>query len=232
MNGWAETAKFPGMTRRGRPTTSIVGKYPNRIRAVRERRSMTQQDVAKAAATTHGTVGKLERGELQLKVHQLLAFARALKCDPARLLPDGGDNAVPVDGFIGQNATVQPYGQNHAPEATVTVECPLGLDPETTRALEVREGALFPIEDGWLLFYAELDGIAPDAIGHLCVVREHPAKPLVIRHLRRGARAGLYTLFAANAAPLENVDVMAASPVRACLPADLVHPTPPLPRPA
>lgn len=60
----------------------------NRIRLVRKRRRMTLKQVAEAIGVNHGTVSRLERGEMRLDEHYLGLLARALGVDPVELLTD------------------------------------------------------------------------------------------------------------------------------------------------
>lgn len=60
----------------------------NRIRAVRKRRGMTLKKVSAAIGINHGTLSRLERGEMRLDDNYLDLIARALEVDPVELLTD------------------------------------------------------------------------------------------------------------------------------------------------
>lgn len=83
----AETDQMRAMVKRGRPGVAFKGRIPNRIREIRERRGITQQNLAKALDTDFQGIGKLERGENRLRVDQLLPIAKALGCHPGELVP-------------------------------------------------------------------------------------------------------------------------------------------------
>lgn len=77
---------------RGRPPKIRIEKYPNNLRALREARGMSQTKVGELVGLAGGTVGKIERGDLRLKMDQIAAFARALDCRPFEIL--GGETPL------------------------------------------------------------------------------------------------------------------------------------------
>lgn len=60
----------------------------NRIRKLREARGLTQTQLGAAIGTTHGTISKLERGELELKADQVRRLARAMRVHPGELFEE------------------------------------------------------------------------------------------------------------------------------------------------
>lgn len=62
--------------------------------------------------------------------------------------------------------------------------------------------------------FFEQEAKSPEAvIGKLCVVRVRGTPNPMIREVRRGQTAGLFTLLSWAASPLENVEVVEAHPV-------------------
>ncbi len=59
---------------------------PNYLRAWREAAGLSQEELAKAAETTHQVIGYLERGRTQLSAKWLRKLAPILKTTPGRLL--------------------------------------------------------------------------------------------------------------------------------------------------
>jgi len=59
---------------------------PNYLRAWREHRGMSQQELAEKAETTHQVIGYLERGRTQLSAKWLRKLAPILGTTPGRLL--------------------------------------------------------------------------------------------------------------------------------------------------
>jgi len=58
------------------------------IAARRRSRGLSQSRLAEVLAVDHSVVSRWELGTRTPGVHRLLAIARALDCDPARLLPE------------------------------------------------------------------------------------------------------------------------------------------------
>ncbi len=72
------------------PTTHeplVDAALPNRIRELRERRQMTQEELASAIGTSKMQVSRLERGERRLTQSWMERIATALQLHPAELLP-------------------------------------------------------------------------------------------------------------------------------------------------
>ncbi len=60
--------------------------FPNNLRALREDRGWSQQEVADRVGWHVTTIGKLERGDRELKASQISALSRALQCRPFEIL--------------------------------------------------------------------------------------------------------------------------------------------------
>lgn len=63
------------------------GSLPNRIRELRERRQLTQEELAAAIGTSKMQVSRLERGERRLTQSWMERIGQALRVHPAELLP-------------------------------------------------------------------------------------------------------------------------------------------------
>jgi transcriptional regulator with XRE-family HTH domain len=59
----------------------------DRIRALREGKGWFQEDLAKAARLTTRTIGRIERGEVDVRLSTLHRIAKALGHDAKDLLP-------------------------------------------------------------------------------------------------------------------------------------------------
>jgi transcriptional regulator with XRE-family HTH domain len=64
-----------------------VRKLGQRIRACREGQGLIQRDLAKKAQLPVRTIGRIERGEVDLRLSTLLRIAKALGKDAESLLP-------------------------------------------------------------------------------------------------------------------------------------------------
>ena len=184
---------------------------------------MTQQQLAPMVGMAWQTLGKLERGASQLKVHQARRISQALGCDPDDLEEGAPSRNVPVMGYVGAGAEIFPFGDIPEREGMRQVQCPVGLDPAKTIAAEVRGDSMFPIGDGWLIFFGRGNGVPYEAVGQMCVVKLAHDGPTLVKHLRPGYRRGRFNLISTNAAPREDVELDWAALVRAVLPPDLVE---------
>ena len=73
----------------GRPRTTKPALHPNRIAGTRERAGFTQEQLASQVGMAYQTLGKLERGESRLRWEVAQRLAKALKCTPFELVPEG-----------------------------------------------------------------------------------------------------------------------------------------------
>lgn len=74
-----------------------VGRFAERLRAVRRDLGMSQQDLAEKATVNIGYIGKLERGEAAPGLDMVARLADALGVPLERLLSDAGRPAKPPD---------------------------------------------------------------------------------------------------------------------------------------
>jgi transcriptional regulator with XRE-family HTH domain len=69
-------------------TMLVVVKIGNRLRDLRVRRALTQEELAEKANVGTNTVARLERNESAPHMSTLRKLARALGVDPAELIGD------------------------------------------------------------------------------------------------------------------------------------------------
>jgi transcriptional regulator with XRE-family HTH domain len=209
----------------GRPTISY-DELPNRIREIRERKGWTLDYLGDLVGLSKSALQRLEvgpqNGGTELKAGNLSKIALALGVAEEQLLASSApDHAlVEVAGLIGDGAQVL-HLDDAAIAAPRQVECPRGLDPRTTVALQVKGDALLPIQDGWLLFYSRTRSTAPDALGQLCVVKIAGGGPTVLKQVRRGYTAGRFNLIGVNSGMIEDAPLEWAAKIRAILPPDM-----------
>lgn len=201
---------------RAKPTS------PNRLREVRDALDISQTEAGKRVGITQQQVAKYETGALRLKVDMLDRFAMAYGVAPADLLSTN-TGTVPVVGRVGAGAEVNPIDDHAKGEGLYSVECPRGLDPKATVAVEVVGDSMAPlILEGWVLFYDRSPEPTPSAVvGKLCVVKLEDGRVLV-KQLKRGPEKGRFNLLSSNAAMIEDVALEWAAPVKAMLPREIV----------
>jgi transcriptional regulator with XRE-family HTH domain len=66
----------------------VMVKIGDRLRALRVRRALTQEELAEEADVGTNTVARLERNESEPHMSTLRKLARALDVDPAELIGD------------------------------------------------------------------------------------------------------------------------------------------------
>jgi len=62
--------------------------HPNRVKAMRDLRELTQEQLAENSGMAYQTLGKLERGDSRLRWEQAQRLAKALHCSPFELVPE------------------------------------------------------------------------------------------------------------------------------------------------
>lgn len=203
----------------GRPPK--LSQLPNRIRTLRLQRGMSLRNLAEHVGSNASSVARFETGEARLNLDMARRVAKALAVEPEELLPK---QTVPIVGLAGAGGEVRPF--EDAGERS-RVECPRGLDPAHTVAVEVRGESQAPIADGWLIFYDNRAADDPGTVlGKLCVVQladDDPVPRTLLKVVRRGPGPGRFNLLSTNAPLIEDVALAWAKPVRAILPPDLVR---------
>ena len=208
------------MAKAGRPRTDEgPPRYPNRLAAVRDRREMTQERLAELFGSATSTISKLELGKRRLKVDQLLKLASILRVDIRAILEPDPANTIDVLGELGPSGIIEPFRS----DGDHQVECPAGLDPSRTAAAIVRGNGLFPHDSGMMIFFDKID-LGQDrtaAVGHLCIIRQRDAGPLIVGQLRQ-TDSGRYSVWTSRGPIVEDVAIKSAAPIRAALRPELV----------
>lgn len=95
------------------------------------------------------------------------------------------------------------------------VEGKVALPPGASKnkpliAARVDGDGLHPVRAGWIVFFEEQATQPDKLIGKLAVVTVAGKPQQMIREIRKGSTAGLYTLLSWSAAPIEDVEVVEA----------------------
>jgi phage repressor protein C with HTH and peptisase S24 domain len=220
--GYAKTVPIVAMTIRTRRPTSPVERFPNRLRDLRKRAGKSQEEVGALAHLSQQTIGKLERGQLRLKADQMDALAQALNVAPEDLVANSPTRSIQVVGRVGAGAEVLPIDDHAKGDGLYEVDCPRGLDPKNTVAVEVTGDSMEPlVQQGWVLFYDRSPEPDPAAVvGKLCVVKLEDGRTMV-KQVKRGPERGRFNLLSLNAPMIEDVALEWAGPVKAMLPRDI-----------
>jgi transcriptional regulator with XRE-family HTH domain len=72
---------------KNRNLDALYQAFGNLVRLRREQRDLSQEKLGHLVGLSRTSIANIEKGRHHLVIHQLLAFARALKVPPAALLP-------------------------------------------------------------------------------------------------------------------------------------------------
>lgn len=195
--------------------------FPNNLRALRKSRGLKLRQVAEALGTTEATISRRESGDRQLKMSDAREMAEFYGVSVNEVASDLAPRTVAVAGYVGAGAEVTPFDDFATGEGIDQVPCPAGFDPDRVVAVRVRGDSMFPMGDGWDLFYRkDVDGVPDNAVGALCVVKLIDGR-MFVKHLARGSQKGLFTLISSNGAPMLDQRIRWAAPVLTALPGSL-----------
>lgn len=183
--------------------------YPNRIRAIREELDLTIEDLAEKTGLSVSYVGRLERGDRNLSVKHLAAFAEALSVSSRELLTEPASqarNVVPVMGRIGAGAEIMPDEEQIPPEGLYEIETLFPL-PDDAIAFEVHGESMWPrYDEGDIIICWRQGIVADEVLGWEAAVKTTAGRRFLKRVLR-GAEPGTYDLESHNAAPIRGVRI-------------------------
>jgi transcriptional regulator with XRE-family HTH domain len=195
------------------------------LQAFMDARGLKPHPWAKAAGLRSSTIYNFIAGRSHSLTYdslQRLARAAGVSVDElvgGRAAPQARKKDVSASQTTGKGAValrwlVGIYGRLFPMDENVTVDRPVGL-PQGVDAVAARiDGdGLHPIPADWLLFFSAEAKPPDELLGKLCVVRVRGATQPLVREIRRGSTAGLFTLLSWGAAPMENVEVVEAHPV-------------------
>lgn len=122
--------------------------------------------------------------------------------------------SVPIIGLVGAGATVASIGDEGYVEPPCETEVP---SPDEVMAFIVKGDSQYPrFLDGEIVLVGR-DPVEPQRmVGRLAMVQT-PAGDRMLKIIKRGRREGRWTLSSHNAPDIENVEIMAAWPVRGIL---------------
>lgn len=192
----------------------------NHLRVLRKERGLTLKDVAEGTNTTPGEIWKLEHGQRRITLDWARRLARVFQVTEHEIMT-GARPMVAVAGYVGAGAEIIPFDDHAAGAGIDEVRAPPGLDPDRVVAVRVKGDSMFPIEDGWILFYRkDVDGVPEDALGRFCIVKLRDGRMLA-KQVRRGPTRGRFNLVSSSGPIIEDAEVIWAARVLSMLPGDM-----------
>jgi transcriptional regulator with XRE-family HTH domain len=70
--------------------------FGDRVRALRENRSVTQEELARRVQLSRASITNIEKGRQRVLLHQLVNIADALDAKPSELMPSANAMAEPA----------------------------------------------------------------------------------------------------------------------------------------
>lgn len=192
---------------------------PNRLTELRNAAGLSIDEVAEKTGLSTSYVSRLERGERNLSVKTMAAFAQALGVTPSELLAVAPARMIPVVGYVGAGQEVYAIDDHAKGDGIEEVECPWDDLAHSTVAVRVRGDSMVPAYfNGDLIFYERQDTDLTHLLGKECVVALADGRKF-IKQLRR-TPSGQWYLHSHNADPILGVEIEWAARVRLIARAD------------
>ncbi len=183
------------------------------IRAGLKHTGKTRSGLAKALGRSPSAVTDLLNGHRRLRADEIAIVAEYLGIEPPRLL-GGGDRIVPkapLIGNVGAGAVAHFYADGQGPFDEV--DAPIDAKP-TTVAVQIRGHSLGALFDNWLVFYDDIRNPPDESlVGRMCVCGLSDGRVL-IKSVKRSPNTGLWNLLSNTEAPIYDVGLEWAAPVR------------------
>lgn len=176
-----------------------------RLQATFNKKGWTKAELARRANVSYDNVNKYLAGKVDKPRGQTLsALAHALGVDEL-WLEKGIDQDNPIrmvhlKGYIGAGGHIEAL--ETGPEE---IEAPADSHPDTVAA-QIRGDSQLPVlQDGWVIYWSVAKP-ALEMLNQLAVVQLSDGR-IMVKTLRNGSRAGLFTLTSFNAADIVDVPV-------------------------
>jgi len=175
----------------------------------------TRSGLAKALGRSPSAITDLLNGSRRLRAEEISLIADYLGVEPPRLVGGGRPShpvgRVPLVGYVGAGALAHYYGDGQGPFDDV--DAPDTASP-TTVAVQIRGHSLGALFDNWLVFYDDVREQPIDSmIGRMCVCGLADGR-ILVKALKRGVGAGLWTLLSNTEPPIYDVALDWAALVR------------------
>lgn len=192
---------------------------PNRLTELRNAAGLSIEEVAEQTGLSTSYVSRLERGERNLSVKKMEAFAKVLRTTPAELLSAAPVRMIPVVGYVGAGQEIYAIDDHAKGDGIDEVECPWDELGHNTVAVRVRGDSMVPAYfNNDLIFYERQETDFTHLLGKECVIALVDGRKF-IKQLRRTA-TGQWYLHSHNAEPILGVEIEWAGRVRLIARAD------------
>jgi len=68
--------------------SNLIQKFSVKLRYLREKKNISQDTLARLTEIDRSYIGRIDRGEVNISLDKLFKIAKALKCQPAELMPE------------------------------------------------------------------------------------------------------------------------------------------------
>ena len=175
----------------------------------------TRTGLAQALGRSPSAVTDLLNGTRRLRADEIAIVSEYLGIEPPRLVGGGRPahptGRVPRGGYVGAGAIAHFYADGQGPFDDVAA--PDAASPNTV-AVQIRGHSLGALFDNWLVFYDDVrEGPLDSMVGRMCVCGLADGRVLV-KALKRGGVAGLWTLLSNTEPPIYDVALDWAALVR------------------
>jgi transcriptional regulator with XRE-family HTH domain len=190
-------------------------------------RGLKPLHVAKKAKIAPGTLYNLLNGDTEkLSLGVIEKIARAYDTTIDEVL--GGSSSqltahkplikTPLLKRVRVTHRVGVGGRMFGESQVYEIAAPAGHSGEDLEAAVIDGDGLRPLPAGWHVHFSRVPADPETLIGELAVVRFAGSSQPLVREIRRGSQAGLYTLLGWNSAPIEDVEITAAHRIEGMTP--------------
>lgn len=191
----------------------------NSLKTLRVKSGATQEQIAEAIGVSKSQYVKLERGERRLTEDYIERLARAYGVRPADVISSETPDAVPLMGYIGAGAEIEPDYEQTPPNGLDIIDVPFPL-PDDMVAFQVRGDSMLPVyrADAIIICYREQQRPFEAFLGEEAVVRTTDGRRF-IKTITKSANGRPYVnLLSFNAPIIEDVQLEWIGEIFAVLP--------------
>lgn len=195
----------------------------DRIRLMRKRSGLKQEQLATSLGVSQSTISKWEKNVQEPEREALIRMSNYFGKDLHTMLIELGLDGdapptaamVPVIGYVGAGSEAHFYAEAQGPFDEVSM--PTWGNPLTV-AVELRGNSLGPILNGWIAYFdRRQDPPTDELLGQLCVV-ELVNGQVLVKVLQRGRLPGRFDLHSQTEGPMLDQEVVWAARVTGMTP--------------